>query len=103
MSANISPKHGLDGAAVDFAKLMPWGTPDEVLEKLAFIRDTIDANGFMLNFSYAGMPWAEAERNLKCFAKNVMPEVKKWASTPLGESQELSLTAIVGSGLNLLS
>ena len=30
---------------------MPWGTPDQVLEKIAFIRDTIDANGLMLNFS----------------------------------------------------
>lgn len=85
-------KHGLDGAAADFAKLMPWGTPDEVLEKLAFIRDTIDANGFMLNFSYAGMPWGEAERNLKCFAKNVLPELKKWPGTELGEARELSLT-----------
>ena len=57
-----------------------------------FIRDTIDANGFMLNFSYAGMPWDEAERNLKCFAKHVMPEVKKWQGSPLGESEALSLT-----------
>ena len=36
-------KHGIDGAAADFAQLMPWGTPDMVLEKLAFIKKTIDA------------------------------------------------------------
>ena len=82
-------KHGIDGAALDFAKLMPWGTPDQVLEKLAFIRDTIDANGFMLNFSYAGMPYDEAERNLKCFVKHVMPEVKKWQAPPLQEPGDL--------------
>jgi alkanesulfonate monooxygenase SsuD/methylene tetrahydromethanopterin reductase-like flavin-dependent oxidoreductase (luciferase family) len=83
-------KHGIDGAAADFAQLMPWGTPDQVLEKLAFIRDTIDANGFMLNFSYAGMPYDEAERNLRCFAKYVLPEVKKWKTEPLHEPAPLN-------------
>jgi alkanesulfonate monooxygenase SsuD/methylene tetrahydromethanopterin reductase-like flavin-dependent oxidoreductase (luciferase family) len=86
-------KHGIDGAAADFAKLMPWGTPDQVLEKLAMIRDTIDANGFMLNFSYAGMPYDEAERNLKCFAKHVLPEVKKWRTEPLHEPAVLKAPA----------
>lgn len=76
-------KHGLDSAAADFAKLMPWGTPDQVLEKIQFIKDTIDANGVMLNFSYAGMPFDEAERNLKCFAKHVLPELKKMKTEPL--------------------
>src|SRR5439155_17470592 len=68
-------KHGIDGAAADFAKLMPWGTPDQVLEKLAMIRDTIDANGFMLNFRFAGMPYDETVRNLKCICKHVIPYV----------------------------
>src|SRR5438552_9483662 len=86
-------KHGIDGAAHDFAQLMPWGTPAMVLEKLATIRDTIDANGFMLNFSYAGMPYDEAERNLKCFVKHVLPEVKKWQTEPLHEPANLGTQA----------
>jgi alkanesulfonate monooxygenase SsuD/methylene tetrahydromethanopterin reductase-like flavin-dependent oxidoreductase (luciferase family) len=86
-------KHGIDGAAHDFAQLMPWGTPDMVLEKLDFIRKTIDANGFLLNFSYAGMPYDEAERNLKLFAKAVLPEVKKWQTEPLVEGKELGMPA----------
>ncbi|HVA69644.1 MAG TPA: LLM class flavin-dependent oxidoreductase [Candidatus Binataceae bacterium] len=86
-------KHGLDGAAADFAKLMPWGTPDQVLEKLAYIKDTIDANGFMFNFSYAGMPFDLVEGSLKCFAKNVLPELKKWNTAPLVEPAELSARA----------
>ena len=53
----------MDNAAADFAKLMPWGTPDQVIEKIAFIKDTIDANGVMMNFSYAGMPFDEVERS----------------------------------------
>jgi len=90
-------KHGIDGAAADFAQLMPWGTPDQVLEKLATIRDTIDANGFMLNFSYAGMPYDEAERNLKCFAKHVLPEVKKWQTEPLHEPAPINGQAHVAA------
>lgn len=84
-------KHGLDSAAADFAKLMPWGTPDQVLEKIQFIKDTIDAKGVMLNFSYAGMPIAEAERNLKCFAKHVLPELKKMKTEALAEPVSLPM------------
>ena len=86
-------KHGIDGAAADFAQLMPWGTPDMVLEKLAFIKKTIDAHGFMMNFSYGGMPYDEAERNLKLFAKAVLPEVKKWQTDPLPEGREMGMPA----------
>jgi alkanesulfonate monooxygenase SsuD/methylene tetrahydromethanopterin reductase-like flavin-dependent oxidoreductase (luciferase family) len=81
-------KHGVDAAALDFAKLMPWGTPDQVLEKLSTIRTMIDANGFMLNFSYAGMPYDEAERNVQLFAKKVLPEIKKWDTEPLADPAE---------------
>jgi alkanesulfonate monooxygenase SsuD/methylene tetrahydromethanopterin reductase-like flavin-dependent oxidoreductase (luciferase family) len=83
-------RHGTEGAAHDFAKLMPWGTPEQVLEKLHFIRETIGANGFMFNFSYAGMPYDEAERNLRCFAERVMPELRNWKSEPLPEPAALS-------------
>jgi alkanesulfonate monooxygenase SsuD/methylene tetrahydromethanopterin reductase-like flavin-dependent oxidoreductase (luciferase family) len=82
-------KHGLDGAARDFAKLMPFGTPKEVLEKLDFMKQTIDMNGVMGNFSFAGMPFDEVERNLKCFAKHILPELKKWKATPLAEPTDL--------------
>jgi alkanesulfonate monooxygenase SsuD/methylene tetrahydromethanopterin reductase-like flavin-dependent oxidoreductase (luciferase family) len=86
-------RHGMDGAAKDFAKLMPWGTPDQVLEKLSFIKDTIDVNGIMCNFSYAGMPFAEVERSLQCFAKHVLPELKKWQTAPLAEPGPLAMPA----------
>jgi alkanesulfonate monooxygenase SsuD/methylene tetrahydromethanopterin reductase-like flavin-dependent oxidoreductase (luciferase family) len=84
-------RHGLDGAARDFAQLMPFGTPKEVIEKIAFIRETIGANGVMCNFSYAGMPFDEAERNMRCFAERVVPELKKWEDAPLVEPSKLAL------------
>lgn len=87
--------HGMDGAAQDFAKLMPWGTPDQVLEKLTFIKDTINMNGIICHFSYAGMPYDDAERNMRCFVKHVLPELKKWQTTPLAEPVPLSTPAPV--------
>ena len=86
-------KQGMDGAARDFAELMPWGTPAQVLEKIAYIREVIDPNAVLCNLSYAGMPWDEAERNMRCFAEHVMPELHRWETPPLAEPMPLNLRA----------
>jgi hypothetical protein len=39
------------------------------------------------------MPYDEAERNLKCFAKHVLPEVKKWQAEDIGGGKELPMPA----------
>jgi hypothetical protein len=36
----------------------------------------------MGHFSFAGMPYDEAERNLRCFVERVMPELKRWDAEP---------------------
>jgi len=82
---------GMDRAAQDFARLMPWGTPEQVLEKLAAIRDMIGMNGIMCHFSYAGMPYDEAERNMRCFVKHVLPELQQWDTPPLVEPALLAI------------
>ena len=81
----------MDRAAHDFARLMPWGTPEQVLEKLAAIRDMIGMNGIMCHFSYAGMPYDEAERNMRCFVKHVLPELQQWDTSSLVEPAPLAL------------
>jgi alkanesulfonate monooxygenase SsuD/methylene tetrahydromethanopterin reductase-like flavin-dependent oxidoreductase (luciferase family) len=83
-------RHGREGAAESFANLMPWGTPDQVLRRLEQIRGVIDMNGMMCHFSYAGMPWDEAERNMRLFAAEVLPELKRWDTAPLAEPGELA-------------
>ena len=83
-------RHGNEGAAESFANLMPWGTPDQVLRKLERIRGVIDMNGIMCHFSYAGMPYDEAERNMRLFAAEVLPELKRWHTEPLAEPRELA-------------
>jgi alkanesulfonate monooxygenase SsuD/methylene tetrahydromethanopterin reductase-like flavin-dependent oxidoreductase (luciferase family) len=83
-------RHGREGAADSFVNLMPWGTPDQVLKKLARIREVIDMNAVIGHFSYAGMPSDEAERNMRLFAAEVLPELKRWPGEPLGETAELA-------------
>lgn len=87
-------RHGADNAVEDFVRLMPFGTPDQVLEKIAFIRDTIGICAFNPGFSYAGMPYDEAERNLDLFVREVMPELKRWdVPEPTGPTPRQLATA----------
>lgn len=86
-------RHGRDGASQNFVNLMPWGTPDQVLRKLETVRDVIDMNGIMCHFSYAGMPIDEAERNMRLFADEVLPELHRWNTEPLPEPADLAAAA----------
>ena len=55
-------------------------TPEErarLYDKIVAVSDNIGSDTFSGVFSYAGMPWAEAERNMTLFAKQVMPELQK--------------------------
>ena len=59
---------------------MPFGTPEQVIEKIEFIHDTIGARGVMTHFAYGGMPYEEANRNMRLFAERVMPEIQRLGS-----------------------
>jgi hypothetical protein len=39
--------------------------------------DRMDSEQFTCVFSYAGMPYPEAERNLRLFAGEVMPKLQR--------------------------
>ncbi len=77
-------RHGKASAAEDFVKLMPYGTPEQVLEKLEVIRQKIGMAAFFPNFVYAGMSYSEGRRNMNLFADKVMPELKTWEAPPVG-------------------
>jgi alkanesulfonate monooxygenase SsuD/methylene tetrahydromethanopterin reductase-like flavin-dependent oxidoreductase (luciferase family) len=79
-------EHGTEGAAHDFADLMPWGTPDQVLERLAVLRDMVGMSALFPWFSYAGMPTEDAESSLRLFAREVLPVVKTWDTDPLPDA-----------------
>ena len=73
----------------NFVRLMPCGTPDQVLEKYQVMRDATDLAGTMVVLGYGGMPYDEMERNIRCFAKHIMPELKKWPTPALVEGTPL--------------
>jgi alkanesulfonate monooxygenase SsuD/methylene tetrahydromethanopterin reductase-like flavin-dependent oxidoreductase (luciferase family) len=68
---------GKDSSVEYFLNLQVWGTPEMCFDKISEIRKRVNANHFTGVFSYAGMPWEDAERSLNLFAKEVMPELKK--------------------------
>ena len=76
-------KQGADRAAQDFVDLMPWGTPEQVLEKFDHIKKMIGMNAVMPGFSYGGMPFEDAERSLRLFAEECLPEILNWECAPL--------------------
>jgi alkanesulfonate monooxygenase SsuD/methylene tetrahydromethanopterin reductase-like flavin-dependent oxidoreductase (luciferase family) len=68
---------GKDASVEYFLNLQVWGTPEMCFDKINDIRKRVNANHFTGVFSYAGMPWEDAERNVSLFAKEVMPDLKK--------------------------
>jgi alkanesulfonate monooxygenase SsuD/methylene tetrahydromethanopterin reductase-like flavin-dependent oxidoreductase (luciferase family) len=60
-----------------FLGLQIWGTPEQCFERIVDVQKRVGGNTFNGVFSYAGMPWDEAERNLRLFAREVMPELKR--------------------------
>jgi len=78
--AEIAKKSGLDGATAGFMEAVSWGTPDNVLRKLEERRKTVGEFELNVAFRFGGVPFDVAERGLKLFAKEVLPEIKTWGA-----------------------
>ena len=69
---------GNESASIEyFLSMQVWGTPEMCFNKINEIRQKVNADHFTGVFSYAGMPIEDAEKSLRLFAAEVMPEVKK--------------------------
>jgi alkanesulfonate monooxygenase SsuD/methylene tetrahydromethanopterin reductase-like flavin-dependent oxidoreductase (luciferase family) len=84
---------GQDKACEDYVQLMAWGTPQQVLEKYEGYKKLTDMQGIMPNLNFGGMPFGEVQRNIDCFVKNCMAELKSWPAATLADPKELELTA----------
>lgn len=60
-----------------FINLQVWGTPEQCFERIVEFKKRTGAEAFTAVFSYGGMPHDLAERNMRMFASEVMPELKK--------------------------
>ncbi len=74
--------YGTEGVIDFFVDLQVAGTPEQCYEKILDVRRRVGNDHFVGVFSYAGMPYEEAERNLRLFAKEVMPELQKLGPPP---------------------
>jgi alkanesulfonate monooxygenase SsuD/methylene tetrahydromethanopterin reductase-like flavin-dependent oxidoreductase (luciferase family) len=72
-----------DEKVIDFfVDLQVWGTPEQCYDKILDVRRRVGNDHFVGVFSYAGMPAAEAERNLRLFAAEVMPALQRLEHAP---------------------
>jgi alkanesulfonate monooxygenase SsuD/methylene tetrahydromethanopterin reductase-like flavin-dependent oxidoreductase (luciferase family) len=69
-------KGGSDALTEFFLDLQVWGTPEQCVEKIQDIRRRTGCESYVGVFSYAGMPIAEAERNMRLFARTVLPRLQ---------------------------
>jgi len=70
---------GMEKMSDFYIGLQPWGTPEQVYEKTKTFCDVIGADSFVGVFRYGGMPVDVAEKSLRLFAREVMPELKALA------------------------
>jgi len=74
--------YGAEGVIDFFVDLQVSGTPEQCHEKILDIRRRVGNDHFVGVFSYAGMPYDEAERNIQLFAREVMPALQKLGAPP---------------------
>jgi alkanesulfonate monooxygenase SsuD/methylene tetrahydromethanopterin reductase-like flavin-dependent oxidoreductase (luciferase family) len=77
MQQKASAPGGVDAMTEFFVNLQVWGTPEQCYEKILDIQKRTGAEAYSAVFSYAGMPYDIAEANMRLFATEVMPELKK--------------------------
>jgi alkanesulfonate monooxygenase SsuD/methylene tetrahydromethanopterin reductase-like flavin-dependent oxidoreductase (luciferase family) len=69
---------GLETSADVYCSVQTWGTPETILEKLRARRELLGEFELNCIAYYGGMPVDEAERSLRLFAKEVLPELERW-------------------------
>ena len=84
MQEIASAPGGGDAMTEFFLGLQIWGTPDQCYEKIMTIKSLTGAGAYNGVFSYAGMPYEDAERNMRLFARTVMPRLQALDDAPLG-------------------
>ena len=66
---------GVEKMAEMYLDVQAWGTPDQILEKLAYRREIIGDFDLTACFRYSGLTLDQAKGSMTCFAENVLPEL----------------------------
>jgi alkanesulfonate monooxygenase SsuD/methylene tetrahydromethanopterin reductase-like flavin-dependent oxidoreductase (luciferase family) len=75
-------KHGTQVQADFFADLQISGTPAQCIDRIADIQHMTGAETYIAVCRYAGMGFDEAERNMRLFASDVMPQIRALTGDP---------------------
>ena len=78
-TADISPAEARLAAR---RATQPIGTPEQIIEKIKSMQETISMEKVVIHMMYGGMPREKAEKSLRLFAEKVLPEVQGMA-TPI--------------------
>jgi alkanesulfonate monooxygenase SsuD/methylene tetrahydromethanopterin reductase-like flavin-dependent oxidoreductase (luciferase family) len=93
MYDRLTAPGGMEKMTEFYINLHPWGTPEQVTEKIIAFGDLVGADSFLGVFRYGGMAPEEAERNMRMFARDVMPHLK--ALPPRVPGRELATVGAV--------
>ena len=78
MQEIASAPGGADAMIDFFLGLQVWGTPERCYQTIVDTQKRVGSNKFVGVFSYAGMSAAEGERNMRLFARTVVPELNRY-------------------------
>ncbi|MBM3941314.1 MAG: LLM class flavin-dependent oxidoreductase [SAR202 cluster bacterium] len=76
-------KYGDDRVVDFFVNLQVWGTPEQCYQKALDIHRWTGNDHYVGVFSYAAMPYEEAEGSMKLFAREVLPALQRFEPRPV--------------------
>ncbi len=76
MQKNVSDPNQRDAMIDFFLGLQIYGTPEQCTQRILDYTGRLGAETFTGVFSYAGMPYEDAERSMRLFASDVLPRLK---------------------------
>ena len=77
-NATVLRETGLADAANGFVDINTFGTPRQILEKMDARRREIGDFDLTVQVSYGGLTGEQAEKSMRLFAKEVLPELQSW-------------------------
>ena len=89
-------QYGTDTVIDYFMNLQVWGTPEQCYDKILDIHARTGNSHYVAVFGYAGMPYEEAERNMRLFAKDVMPALHDHVAGASGRAPAAEKPGAVG-------
>jgi len=78
-NAALLRESGMEEAANGFVEINTYGTPQEILEKMEQRKSQIGTFDLTVQVSYGGLTGEQAEKSVRLFAKEVLPELQSWS------------------------